>query len=82
MKEVSCNCRGSVGVLIQVQQDAAMFEVSVQAQSIRRAVGIAAARHPGVDVRVELPIDPETFFVEESSAHTSSIASQTAPVCL
>jgi hypothetical protein len=59
-----------------------MFEVSGQAQSIRRAVGIAAARHPGVDVRVKLPIDPEAFSVEQPSAHTSSIASQMAPVCL
>ncbi len=57
-----------VKVPIQVQQGASVFNVSVQAQSIRRAVGIAAARHPGADARVLFPTDPEAFFVEDSAA--------------
>ncbi len=61
-----------VRVPIHAQQGASHFDVSVQAQSIRRAVGIAAARHPDADVRVMFPLDPEAFFVEEPSAQAYS----------
>jgi hypothetical protein len=48
-----------------------VFDVSVQAQGIRQAVGIAAAQYPGANVEVIFPIDPEAFFVvEEPSTRT------------
>jgi len=54
-----------VRVSIRIREGASRFDVLVQAQSIRRAVGIAAARYPGADVRVSFPIYAEAFFVEE-----------------
>ena len=57
-----------IRVSIQIREGASRFDVSVQAQSIRRAVGIAAALYPGADVRVSFPIDAEVFFVVEPGA--------------
>ena len=54
-----------VRVSIRIREGASRFDVSVQAWSIRRAVGIAADRYPNADVRVSFPIDAEAFFVEE-----------------
>jgi hypothetical protein len=54
-----------VRVSIRVQEGASRFDVSVQAQSIRQALGMAAARYPGADVQVSFPIDAEVFFIEE-----------------
>ena len=54
-----------VRVSIRLRESASCFDVSVQAQSIRRAVRIAADRYPNADVQVSFPIDAEAFFVEE-----------------
>jgi hypothetical protein len=54
-----------VRVSIRIREGASRFDVWVQAQSIRQAVGIAVARYPGADVRVSFPIDAEAFFVAE-----------------
>ena len=54
-----------VRVSIRIREGASRFDVSVQAQSIRRAVDIAAARYLGADVQVSFPIDAEAFFVEK-----------------
>ena len=54
-----------VRVSIRIREGASRFDVSVKAQSIRRAIGIAAALYPSADVRVRFPIDAEAFFVEE-----------------
>jgi hypothetical protein len=59
-----------VRVSIRVQEGASRFDVSVQAQSIRQALGMAAARYPGADVQVSFPIDAETFFVENPGARS------------
>jgi hypothetical protein len=48
-----------VRVPIRIREGASRIDVSVQAQSIRRAVGIVANRYPGADVRVSFPIDAE-----------------------
>ena len=57
-----------IRVSIRIREGASRFDVSVQAQSIRRAIGIVAALHPSADVRVRFPIDAEAFFVEETGA--------------
>jgi hypothetical protein len=62
-----------VRVSIRIREGASRFDVPVQAQSIRRAVGIAAARYPGADVRVSFPIDAEAFFVEEPGARAERL---------
>jgi hypothetical protein len=50
-----------------------LFDVSVQARSIRQAVGIVVARYPGADVRVSFPIDGEVFFVEEPGSRAARL---------
>jgi hypothetical protein len=62
-----------VRVWILIQEGASRFDVSVQAQSIRRAVEIAAARYPGADVRVSFPIDAETFFAGEPGSRAARL---------
>ena len=57
-----------VKVSIEVHDGTARFMVAVKAQSIQQALGIVAARHPSSVTRVKFPIDPESFFVENSAA--------------
>ena len=60
-------------VWILIQEGASRVDVSVRAQSIRRAVEIAAARYPGADVRVSFPIDAETFFAGEPGSRAARL---------
>jgi hypothetical protein len=60
-------------VSIRIREGASRFDVSVQAQSLRRAVGIAADRYPNADVRVSFPIDAEAFFGEETGSRTARL---------
>jgi hypothetical protein len=62
-----------VRIRILIQEGASSFGVSVQAQSIRRAVEIAAARYPGADLRVSFPIDAEAYFVEKPGARPARL---------
>ena len=62
-----------VRVPIRLREGPSRFDVSVQAQSIRRAVGIAADRYPNADVRVSFPIDAEAFFGEEPGSRTARL---------
>ncbi len=57
-----------VRVSIEVRNGAARFGVAIRAESIRRALSIAAKRYPGSDVAVHFPINPEGFFAEEPAA--------------
>ena len=38
----------------------------VKAESIRRAIEVAEEHNPGCAVNVVFPLDPETFFVQDS----------------
>jgi hypothetical protein len=40
----------------------------VLAKSIQQALNIVAARYPGSVAKVKFPIDPESFFAEDSAA--------------
>jgi hypothetical protein len=53
-----------VKVSVVVRTGTARFRVGVQAQSIRKALGLVGARYPGGEVRVQFPIDPDHFFVK------------------
>ena len=55
-----------IKVSVEVREGDAPFRVAVQAQSIGLAVSIVEGRHPGRDVRVVFPIDPEEFFIRGS----------------
>jgi hypothetical protein len=57
-----------VKVSIEVHDRAARFTVAVKAQSIQQALSIVSARHPSSAVKVKFPINPESFFVEDSAA--------------
>ena len=65
-----------VRVSIRIREGTSCFDVSVQARSIRQAVGIAVARYPGADVRVSFPIDGEVFFVEEPGSRAARLRSE------
>jgi hypothetical protein len=51
-----------VRVPVEVREGDDLFEVTVYADTISEAVGIARSRFPGRDVRVVFPIDGEEFF--------------------
>jgi hypothetical protein len=57
-----------VKLSIEVHSGTARFTVAIKAQSIHQALRIVAARHPSSVTRVKFPIDPESFFVEDSAA--------------
>ena len=55
-----------IKVSVEVREGTALFRVAVQAESIGRAMSIMQGRHPGRDVRVVFPIEPEEFFRESA----------------
>ncbi len=57
-----------VKVSVEVHDRTARFTVAVKAQSVQQALSIVAARHPSGLARVKFPINPESFFVENSAA--------------
>jgi hypothetical protein len=59
---------GMIRISVQVSSGAARFRVAVQAESIERALKSVARQYPGKLCEVTFPIDPETFFVEDSVA--------------
>ena len=54
-----------VKVSVEVRSGTARFRVSVQAESIRKALGMVGARYPSGEVGVVFPIEPEGFFVDD-----------------
>jgi len=62
-----------VNVSVEVRDGATYFNVSVKAQSIERAVSVVRGSFPGCTVRVKFPIDPEGFFVKESTPRTEIV---------
>jgi hypothetical protein len=53
-----------VKVSIEVTSGAARFRVSVQAESIRKALGMVKVRYPQGEVGIVFPMEPEGFFVD------------------
>ncbi len=62
-----------IRVTVEMREGATLLRATVQAESISRAMSIAQGCHPGRDVRLAFPIDPERFFVEEPEAETGPI---------
>ena len=58
----------TVRISVEVRSGKARFRVGVQAESIKRALSMVKGRYPRGVVRVLFPIEPEGFFVSESSA--------------
>ena len=63
-----------IRISVEVSSGAARFRVMIQAESIERALEIVARQNPGKDCVVTFPIDPETFFVEDSAATVRQLA--------
>jgi hypothetical protein len=63
-----------IRISVQVSSGTARFMVAIQAESIERALEIVARQNPGRECEVTFPIDPETFFVEESVAPARQLA--------
>jgi coproporphyrinogen III oxidase-like Fe-S oxidoreductase len=63
-----------INISVQVGSGAAHFKVAVEAESIERALEIVARRNPGKECEITFPIDPETFFVEDSVATYRQLA--------
>ena len=55
-----------IEVYVEIREGSTRYKVAVRADSITRAVGIVEGHHPGRDVRVVFPIEPEEFFVGDS----------------
>jgi hypothetical protein len=54
-----------VRISVEVGSGAARFRVMVQAESIERALEIARRHNPDKECRVDFPLDPEAFFIED-----------------
>ena len=63
-----------VRISVQVSSGTARFRVTIQAESIERALDIVASQNPGKACEVTFPIDPETFFVEDSVVAVRQLA--------
>ena len=63
-----------IRISVQVSSDTARFRVAVQAESIERALESVVRQYPGKVCEVTFPIDPETFFVEDSVTSIRQIA--------
>jgi hypothetical protein len=62
-----------VRISVEVNGGAARFRVSVQAQSIERALEIVERQNPGKDCKMSFPIDAEAFFEGESAAKVEAV---------
>jgi len=63
-----------VRISVEVSSAAARFRVMVQAETIERALEIVARQNPGKACEVTFPIDPESFFVEDSPIPVRQLA--------
>ena len=63
-----------VRISVQVSSGTARFRVTIQAESIERALDIVASQNPGKACEVTFPIDAETFVVEDSVVAVRQLA--------
>ncbi len=64
-----------ISVCIEVDRgEARSTTLSVRAESILRALEVAAEQNPGCALNVVFPLDPETFFVRDASVEAEIAA--------
>ena len=68
--------RRMVRVSVEVRSGSARFRVLVQAESIRRALGMVGGRYPHGEVRLVFPLEPEVFFAREQVALAGTAGSE------
>ena len=70
--------RKTVRISIEVRSGTARFRVGVQAENIRKALGLVGARYPHGVVRVVFPEEPEGYFVGAPSVPARTTAHEVA----
>ena len=63
-----------IRISVNVSSGTSRFSVAIQAESIERALEIVAGQNPGKKYEVAFPIDPETFFVDDSVGTVARLA--------
>ena len=63
-----------IRISVRVSSGTTCFRVAIQAESIEQALEIAARQNPGKECEVTFPIDPESFFVEDSVTTFTQLA--------
>jgi hypothetical protein len=63
-----------IRISVQVRSGVTRHTVSVQAESIERALEIAKRQNPGKECAVSFPIHPETFYVKDPVATVRRLA--------
>ncbi|HET7269498.1 MAG TPA: hypothetical protein VFI90_00290 [Rubrobacter sp.] len=63
-----------IRVRIEVDRGEARSTLSVRAESILGALEVAGEQNPGCDLSVVFPLDPDTFFVRDTSTAEPEIA--------
>ena len=58
---------------VEVGDGATRIRTAVRVESIRRAMEAARPYYPGASIRVVYPIDPEVFFVRDSTAPAAGL---------
>ena len=62
-----------VKISIEVRSGAARFDVTVQAETIQRALSFVQERYSRGSVKVRFPIAPESYFVEDPAARSGIV---------
>ena len=62
-----------VRISVQVRSGSARFRVMVQAENIERALEMARRHNPASECRVSFPIDPESFFADDSAPRLEGV---------
>lgn len=63
-----------IRVRIEVDRGEASSTLSVRAESILMALEVAGERNPGCGLSVVFPLDPDTFFVRDTSTAEREVA--------
>jgi hypothetical protein len=63
-----------IRITVRVSNGTARFGVTIQAESIERALEMVARQNPGRECEVAFPIDPETFFVDDAVGTVAQVA--------
>ena len=67
-----------IRISVEVSQGAARFRVAVQAESIKRALEIVESQNPSCSAKVVFPIEPEEFYVEDTTVTAESLNREVA----
>ncbi len=67
-----------IRITVEVSQGAARSRVAVQAESIKRALEIVESQNPSGAAKVVFPIEPEEFYVEDTTVTAESLNREVA----